>query len=492
VRGQLGGGIKMLTERAAGIIYPGLALGDQLPAWRLSRVAALICLLLQFSLQTSPAPPCTYSLYPLSASYSSGGGSGSFTVTVEATCSWSAMTAYSWLHTTNSATGNAIVNYTVDANGGTNARAGTITVGNQTFVAYQASAPASLGLGLDNTNLVWITGTNYPWTNATDITYDGVDSAASGNSFVANSSSWFQTTVVGPGTISFWWKVSSDPDPTYGHLDFLIDGNLQNQIQGAIDWNYQLYSIPPGQHTLQWQYVKIDQHYAGADQGWVDQVIYSTNPPLPLQAALNTCGVNWTTGGNTNPTYWNGQTNLSHDGKSAAQSGAIYNNQESWIQASVIGVTNLSFWCKVSSETNADFLQFYTNGSLARQISGEINWQSNYFNLPSTTNTLKWRYVKNSVDIFSKGQDRGWLDQVMPNPLPKASPYTLGPPTHLPDGTFQIPVFGEIGCPCQIQYSLTLTNWSPLTNLTTTNSPSVLTDFAASNSPARFYRALSQ
>src|SRR5262249_7876494 len=162
--------------------------------------------------------------------------------------------------------------------------------------------------------------------------------------------------------------------------------------------------------------------YSGADKGWVDQVIYTTNPPIPLQAALNTCGVTWISGGNTNPTYWNAETNVSHDGKLAAQSGAIYNNQESWLQATVVGVTNLNFWWKVSSETNYDFLEFYTNGILARRISGELNWQSNYFALTSATNTLKWRYVKNDLDLLPRGQDRGWLDQVTFGPPLKAFP----------------------------------------------------------------------
>src|SRR5206468_313910 len=160
----------------------------------------------------------------------------------------------------------------------------------------------------------------------------------------------------------------SDPDPIYGTLEFYIDGVLQNHIEGGVDWSYQSYSIPEGTNTLQWQYVKIDQHYAGSDQGWVDQVIYTTNPPMALQEALDACGVVWTSGGNTNPTYWAGETNVTHDGKSAAQSGAIYNNQESWMETVVSGVTNFSFWWKVSSETNYDFLEFYTNGIFARRI----------------------------------------------------------------------------------------------------------------------------
>jgi hypothetical protein len=454
-------------------------------------VVVLTTILLLSSLKVCLAPPCSYSLSPASASNASAGGAGSFTVAVGSTCSWTATTTNTWLHTTNSGVGNGTVNYTADANANYSVRVGAISVGNQTFIANQAGLPLPLSIGVDNTNLTWVTDTNYPWAVATDVTYDGVDSVASGNIHVANSSSWFQTPVNGPGTLSFWWKVSSDPDPTYGHLDFLIDEVPQNQIQGPVDWNYQLYSIPSGAHSLQWQYVKIDQHYAGADQGWVDQVMYDTNPPIPLQEVLNTCGVTWTSGGNTNPTYWSGEISVSHDGKSAAQSGAIYHSQQSWLQATVNTVTNVAFWWKVSSETNSDYLEFYTNGALARRISGEVNWQSNFFNLPATTNALKWRYAKNGVDIFPKGTDRGWLDQVSFNPAMKAFPYTVGLPVVLPSGAAQVPVSGEVGCPCQVQVSTTLTDWSALTNFTTTNSTMLILDSAASNSPVQFYRALS-
>src|SRR5262249_52393059 len=152
----------------------------------------------------------------------------------------------------------------------------------------------------------------YPWygTNPPAPTYDGVNSAVSGNRFVQNSVSWLETTVTGPGVLGFWWKVSSDvspppPDPpsSFDYLEFLIDGESQDQIMGFIDWNYRTYTIPAGTHTLTWQYVKDPQYNAGSDQAWLDQVTYSTNI-IALQEALNTCGINWTTGGNTNQTYW--------------------------------------------------------------------------------------------------------------------------------------------------------------------------------------------
>src|SRR3989442_9113836 len=80
----------------------------------------------------------------------------------------------------------------------------------------------SLGQGLDNTNLVWTTGGDASWFATNDPvvpTFDGVDAAASGT-ISANQESWIETTVTGPGNVSFWWYVFSDD---LDYLEFQID-----------------------------------------------------------------------------------------------------------------------------------------------------------------------------------------------------------------------------------------------------------------------------
>jgi hypothetical protein len=354
--------------------------------------------------------PCSYTLTPTSASVPASASSNSFTVTVGSTCAWTATTTNSWIHSTSSGTGNGVVGYTVDANTNTLSRNGALVIGNKTFVVTQAAAPLSLSLVLDN-DLTWVTSTNYPWygTNPPAPSFDGMDSAVCGNTAVADSESWIETTVVGPGKLSFWWKVVSDPPDA---LEFYISDQFQDTILGEVDWTYRTVDIPAGTQTLRWRYVKDDAFNAFPDKGWLDQVSYTTNAPISIQTAVDTCGLAWTTGGNTNPTYWAGQSNITHDGISAARSGAIHTGQESWMQTEVNGVTNVSFWWKVSSQTNYDYLEFYTNNILARRISGEVNWQSNYFRLASTTNTLKWRFAKTNFNIVSMGLNAGWVDQV--------------------------------------------------------------------------------
>ena len=366
-------------------------------------------------------------------------------------------------------------------------------------------AQTTLGDALDATNLVWTTGgtggvgwSYHAGNGAGNDTFDGIASAQSGQ-ITDNGETWIQTTVVGPGTVSFWWQAYSEPNADW--LEFHVNAIRQARICGFGDdwsswpsgWEYCSFPVPAGTNVLTWRYVKDGSSTGGTlDYGQVDRVSYVTAPPPPLQQALNTCGVAWSSAGSVYSNGWFAQTNATHDGSWAAQSGAVWHNQTNWLQAAVSGVTNVSFWWKVSSQTNADFLQFYTNGVLAKQISGELNWQSNYFTLPSQTNTLEWLYVKDPGIIA--GSDCGRVDQVTFSPTLKTPPYTLQTPARLPDGRIQLLIDGEAGCPCRVEFSTNLMSggsWSELASLTTTGTTTSVIDDAATNSPIRFYRTAS-
>lgn len=115
----------------------------------------------------------------------------------------------------------------------------------------------------------------------------------------------------------------------------------------------------------------------------------------------------WTTGV---AAPWSRQTAQSNDGTDAAQSAAIGHGGQSELQTVVSGPGFISFQWKVSSESFWDPLEFYVDGRLQSNISGEIGWHSRSFSIPSGLHTLRWRYIKNGSN--SSGQDRGWVDQV--------------------------------------------------------------------------------
>jgi len=219
-----------------------------------------------------------------------------------------------------------------------------------------------------------------------------------------------QTTIDGAGTLKFYWKVSSEVG--YDFLEFYIDGSLQDRISGTQDWQQMIYTITePGAHTLEWRYVKDWSESLGDDTGWVDKVEWSggSQPPSgnSLSDAMET-SFSFTTGGDAD---WFSQTTMFYNDSDAAQSGIISHNQESWMQTTVSGAGNISFFWKVSSENGYDLLEFYVDGSLQNSISGSGDWQQINHKISPSSHNLKWRYAKDwSV---SEGDDAGWVDELV-------------------------------------------------------------------------------
>ena len=82
-----------------------------------------------------------------------------------------------------------------------------------------------------------------------------------------------ETTVMGPGTLTFWWKVSSQSGSD--RLRFQVNGIAQNNINGEIDWVQRTYSLAAGTNACRWRYIKDASGSAGQDRGWVDQVVWT-------------------------------------------------------------------------------------------------------------------------------------------------------------------------------------------------------------------------
>lgn len=249
-----------------------------------------------------------------------------------------------------------------------------------------------------DTTLSFSTGGVADWFCQSDTFYYNGFAAQSGD-ISNNQASWMNTIANGPGTLSFYWKVSSED--SYDFLEFYIDGVHLSRISGSADWQKVTYAIPSGSHNLLWKYSKDNNRSLGSDCGWVDKVEW-----ISLSEALDTA-LSFSTGGNSN---WFYQIMTSYYDGDAAQSGSILNNQESWIQTIVYGQGTLSFYWKVSSEAYRDYLEFYIDGSLQNRISGSVDWQKVTYDIPSGSHALLWRYVKNGS--VSLGNDCGWLDKI--------------------------------------------------------------------------------
>jgi hypothetical protein len=295
-----------------------------------------------------------------------------------------------------------------------------------------AASANGLSKAMD-TNLIFQTGGEADWFFQTRPYFSGYDAAQSGD-IGDGQVSWMKTTVYGPGTLSFYWKVSSECDGD--DLKFFIDDVLQDRISETMDWHQMTYEIPDsGLHTLEWRYVKDDSKGEENDSGcvWVDLVDWSGSTQLPLVSLLSEAldtSINLKTGGEAE---WLLQTDTAFFGGDAAQSGNVEENQESYLQTAVEGTGTISFYWKVCSETDFDFLEFYIDGVLQDQISGLVDWhQMAYTIIEPGAHTLEWRYVKD--DSIDRNEDCGWVDllvwsgKIQPplvNPLSKALDISL-------------------------------------------------------------------
>ena len=373
----------------------------------------------------------------------------------------------------------------------------------------------SLAAALDTTGLGWTTNGLPAWIGNGAVTHDGVDAARS-PIIGDGATAWMETTVTGPGTASFWWKVSSESGND--RLRFYIDGSEQVNISGEVDWQLKTYNLGTGSHALRWAYAKNSSIAAGQDRGWVDQFAFSILPPvittqpvsqlvntgstvnfnvaasgtptlfyqwrfnnlpltngvgglsgatsatltvpnaqpavtgsysvvitntagitlssnailttirlIPLEEALDNTNLAFTVGGTSTP--WGTEETITHDGVDAAQTDVVADSSYSWIKATVNGPTPLTFWWKVSSELDHDYLRFMLDGNDQVRISGEVDWQQITFAVPSGSHELQWRYSKNSGT--ASGQDRAWLDQVLLGTNPPPVVITNPPPVVL-------------------------------------------------------------
>jgi len=132
---------------------------------------------------------------------------------------------------------------------------------------------------------------------------------------------------------------------------------------------------------------------------------------LSLGEALNNTNLSWSTGSDEDISWF-------VDGD-AVRSGQIIDEKTTWLETSVDGQGEVSFFWKVDSELGIDVLEFYIDDDLQDGISGQEDWSPISFPVKGAgEHTLKWVYSKDSSASF--GVDAGWVDKVAWNDQPVA------------------------------------------------------------------------
>lgn len=97
------------------------------------------------------------------------------------------------------------------------------------------------------------------------------------NGFVA-----FETVVQGSGSITFWWKSSSEVND---YLRFLVDDVQVSAISGTkAPWTWVSNRVEGAgvEHTLRWEYLKNGSAASTTDAAWVDDIVWIGDVPMPV------------------------------------------------------------------------------------------------------------------------------------------------------------------------------------------------------------------
>ena len=145
--------------------------------------------------------------------------------------------------------------------GGTKVTSPAKCTGNKTLYAHwTAEGP------------VFTTGGDADWTKQSDGSWKS-------GKITDSQATWIETTVSGPGSFSFDWKVSCEAS-YYDALQFYItqgaSQTLVQEICGELDWRtYGSGEFPSGKITLRWEYYKDGDVSEGEDCGWIRNFVWT-------------------------------------------------------------------------------------------------------------------------------------------------------------------------------------------------------------------------
>jgi fibronectin type 3 domain-containing protein/C1A family cysteine protease len=226
---------------------------------------------------------------------------------------------------------------------------GSVTV---TLTPYATIAPAT---ALDNVGLTLAGSGDALWSPQTRDSHSNGSAMQSGN--VGNGGrSAIQTTVLGPSTVSFWWKTSTEMTDV---VRFYVDSVNMANASGVTDWTQVSTEITSGNHMLKWEYGKDAAISSNQDLVLLDTISATAGNTIPTApTALTTTAdssihLNWSTPSN---------------GGSALTSYRIYRGESSGAESYLTSVPTSSL---VFIDTNATVNQNYYYQVTATNTIGE-------------------------------------------------------------------------------------------------------------------------
>jgi endoglucanase len=109
---------------------------------------------------------------------------------------------------------------------------------------------------------------------------------------------------------------------------------------------------------------------------------------------------------------WDTTRQEKYSGNYSAQAGLIEDGESSTLEVSLDCLSgDITFHCKVSSESGYDYLKFCIDGVEKGAWSGEEDWAEVSFQVDEGSRTFEWTYSKD--DSVSDGDDTAWIDDIV-------------------------------------------------------------------------------
>ena len=187
--------------------------------------------------------------------------------------------------------------------------------------------------------------------------------------------------------------------------DFVIASVTTNAIgeytiEDLYEFNYSFAVYSPVHAGL------LEQHIVTASNNEIDFELFAMPDGTFENGEYES---SWNLTGNNN---WVIDDATVYSGVYSAKSGEISDDQTSSLSISLFVQDNseISFYQKVSSETDYDYLRFYIDNTLQDSWSGNGNWEFETFDVVSGFHTFKWEYYKDGG--VSSFQDCVWIDEI--------------------------------------------------------------------------------
>jgi len=158
--------------------------------------------------------------------------------------------------------------------------------------------------GLGMIACLWLSGTESsaqngqplelagPWISQTNVTHDGVDALQSPSlrGGIVAQATWVSSRVIGPGTLSFWWRLTAISDLWTG-ADFRLCLQIGGEERAATSeepfrdtgpdqWSHIVTAVPAGDQEVEWWLGTLGGCTDPAvGTAWLDEAVFTPSYP---------------------------------------------------------------------------------------------------------------------------------------------------------------------------------------------------------------------